>query len=187
MIRNSQVDPAQYPALAAGVNHLPGLVSDVTISFTVNPPTTRKAQDAFALRPGVADEEAVELFAYGYCTLLAGALHDRSGWELAAIEHPDGPLAEEDEPDPWTRARWTHVGVITPDGRFLDIHGPRPVDEVNQAYGGWVVRRKTPADFAASGCASPWTNAVSDQLVQDVIRLFADQLVTAVEKELVEI
>lgn len=178
------VDPAQYPALAATANQLPGAISECHMSLDVNPPTTRRNLTTVKLTLAVVDDEAVELFAYGYCVLLAGAMFERSGWQRAAIAHPDGPLTEDQEPDRWLRARWTHVGLITPDGRFLDINGARPVDEVNTEYGGWLVRPVTAEEWDEAGCGSHWTTCITDELTKDVFRLFADALVSGVEEGL---
>lgn len=184
LFHGETVDPAQYPTLAAQANHLPGKIADCHVNVDVTPPTTRRRQSTIKLTIGVADDEAVELFAYGFCVLLAGAMFDRSGWQRAAIAHPDGPQTAEEEPDQWLRARWTHVGLMTPDGRFLDIHGPRPVDEVNKEYGGWLVRPVTAEEWDEAGCGSHWTTSVTSDLTTDVFRLFADALVSNVEDEL---
>jgi hypothetical protein len=74
--------------------------------------------------PGVIDEHARELFLYAQCQMLALALHERTGWPLWVAEQqlPSGRWA------------WVHVALQTPDGRWLDIDGPRPSQEV----AGWI-------------------------------------------------
>jgi hypothetical protein len=107
-----------YPllaGLAAG-----GPLADVEITITIERPS-HHGQSEFRIRPGVIDADAVELFGFAQCILLASAMHERTGWPFALVEQlVDGT---------WT---WAHVGVSTPTGRMLDIHGHREVYEVER-------------------------------------------------------
>lgn len=89
----------------------------LTVTVTLKQPTFHGFRE-LKIRPGVIDDAAIELYAYCYCALLARALHWRSGWPLALVERV--------EPS-WC---WEHVGVFTPAGDVLDIHGIRSVEQV---------------------------------------------------------
>lgn len=77
-------------------------------------PTKRRALTSVVLRPGVIDEDTIELFTFGYCYILACALHEASGWPFGCIE-----IYSEDD-GCW---RFAHIGVLAPDGRFVDVTG----------------------------------------------------------------
>ena len=87
-------------------------------------PTGRRQLTCVELRPGRIDDQALEVFNYSQCAVLASALHDETGWPLLGIESrcPAGC---------W---HWRHVGVRTPCGRFLDINGVRDYAEAERAW-----------------------------------------------------
>ena len=73
----------------------------------------------FTIRPGVVDADAVELYGYSKCHLLAGAVNALTGWRMCLIRQ----LRE----GVW---RWAHAGCVDASALFHDIHGPRNLDEV---------------------------------------------------------
>jgi hypothetical protein len=100
-------------------------------------PTRQRGLTSVTLRPGVVDENAREVFGWGYCHVLAGALHETTGWPLGVLRKRFGP--------PGRRAwHWIHAGVHPGmAGLFLDIHGIRQTSEVE-------------ADFAPYGGPFQW-------------------------------
>jgi hypothetical protein len=91
-------------------------------------PTKRRGLTSVTLRPGVIDEDAREAFAWGYCHILAGALHEATGWRLGVLRKP------------FVRAdrrlwHWIHAGVHPGRSRlFLDINGVREPSQVEADY-----------------------------------------------------
>jgi hypothetical protein len=61
------------------------------------------------------NSEKCERYLYGDCNLLARALHDRTGWPLVYVDEDN---------DAGEKMVVFHVGVETPDRRFLDVAGP---------------------------------------------------------------
>lgn len=101
-------------------------------------PTPDHGRVSFSLRPGVIDDEALEFFQWGYCHLLACAIHEITGWPFAAVEGISGRTGQ------WV---WTHMGVLTPVGDFLDITGVHPVDCLRPAYVPSPMRVRSLAGF----------------------------------------
>lgn len=83
-------------------------------------PTSRRGVRQVVLRAGVVDDDAVEVFGFGLCLLLACALHDVT----------DRPFGFVDHHRPGVGWDWAHAGVIAADGRFLDVQGARRPAEV---------------------------------------------------------
>jgi hypothetical protein len=85
-----------------------------SVRFDLPLPTTRRGLTTVTLTPGVIDDDVVEVFAYGYCYLLACVLHEISGWPFGFVEtyHPSSGQ--------WQLA---HACVIAPDGRLVDVGG----------------------------------------------------------------
>ncbi|MEV4753007.1 hypothetical protein AB0K21_42250 [Streptosporangium sp. NPDC049248] len=106
---------SRYPQLAAMAGDRP--LADVHLDISFERPTYHGFRE-LKVRPGVIDDAAVELYGYSQCHLLGRAMHKRSGWPIALVELAEPPH------------RWVHVGVFTPAGRVLDIHGVRTVDQV---------------------------------------------------------
>src|SRR5690606_21434218 len=73
----------------------------------------------FTIRPGVVDADAVELYGYSKCHLLAGAVNALTGWRMCLIRPRRGGV--------WG---WAHAGCVDASALFHDIHGPRNLDEV---------------------------------------------------------
>lgn len=88
------------------------------VVITISKPSVH-GQSEFRLRFGVINDDAIELFGFAKCHLLAAALHERTGWPFALVEQLIDNV--------WT---WAHAGVITPDRRMLDIHGVRTLADV---------------------------------------------------------
>lgn len=79
-----------------------------------NKPTNNRGLTRVVLRPGHVDADTREFFTAANCHMLAGAMHELTGWPLIALYR-----VRDDA--------WLHIGVEMPDGRFLDINGPQPV------------------------------------------------------------
>jgi len=80
-----------------------------------------------ALTPRFLDSEAVNLFGWGYCTLLALALHDRYGYELVLLTKEAATSSGE-----WRG----HALVELEPGRYLDITGAHEgLEEIYEEYG----------------------------------------------------
>ncbi|WP_339155741.1 hypothetical protein [Actinomadura luteofluorescens] len=91
------------------------------VTLVVQPPTACKGWAEVTLRPGVIDDQALEVFGFSMCTLLACALHEKTGWPMLGIK-----IQQLGGFRGWKRTTaWWHVGVQTPCGRFLDIKGVR--------------------------------------------------------------
>ncbi|NAS22507.1 hypothetical protein GT755_12520 [Herbidospora sp. NEAU-GS84] len=162
---------SRYPELsrlAAG-----RLLTDVSITLTMDEPSCRYGWKEFWIRPGVINEDAVELFGFAKCFYLAAAMHELVGWPLGMVDQ----LVNGE----WM---WAHAGVVTPDGRFLDIHGDRPVN---------AIPRQMEADFgpearlyettfaqyaqAAGLSAESWVDLLGAPVVAEIFRYFAETLI----------
>ena len=81
---------------------------------------------------GVVDAVAVDAYTNGQCHALAVALHHATGWPLVWVGPEeccyDIDCAEYDDDEGWCLCQIEHVGVLTPDGAFLDIEGPQTVE-----------------------------------------------------------
>ncbi|WP_343954256.1 hypothetical protein [Nonomuraea longicatena] len=172
----SLLAPERYPHLRGFAAGLP--FDGVGVEFLPSLPTRRHGLSRLVLRPGLFDDQAVEFFAHGYCWLLGAALREATGWPYGLVERRCS--------DGW---EWTHVGVITPGGRFLDVMGERDVDGVvaflRLGYdlptriraGGHADLREAmrmPADTAPDW----WVSMLGTPLLLDVVRWFAATLLS---------
>jgi hypothetical protein len=95
------------------------------VPITLATPTRRRGLTTVSLGP-VPDEVAREVFDWGYCHILACALHEITGWAFSVVEQYRYDLGA------WT---WVHAGVLVPDSALLlDIHGTRSWPEVERGY-----------------------------------------------------
>lgn len=165
------MDASRYPHLAKAAAGRP--FDEIGVEFWPEKPTTRRGLNCAVLRPGVIDDDADEFFACGYCWLLAAALHEMTGWSYGLVERR--------REDRW---EWTHVGVITPAGRFLDIRGCHDrvslTAKLTDAYGVPArIRTGTFADLReAMGMAADtepdwWLSTLAEPILADVVRYFA--------------
>jgi hypothetical protein len=100
---------------------MPSAESGTTL--TVDAPETF---GGLPLAPGVTRQDA-DLYTSSNCQQLAFAMHEATGWPYAAVV---------DGRDEKTGAYgWIHVGVMRPDGNFLDVEGAQDVDSVLDQYG----------------------------------------------------
>ncbi|TMR89074.1 hypothetical protein [Nonomuraea basaltis] len=168
-----------YPHLEQAAAGQP--FEQIAVEFWPSKPTTRRGLICAMLRPGVIDDDADEFFAWGYCWLLAAALQEATGWSYGLVERR--------HKDSW---EWTHVGVITPAGRFLDIRGCHDRDgltaTLEDAYGMPTrIRVGTFADLRqAMGMAEDtepdwWLGLLDAPILADVVRYFAAHLLTRYE------
>jgi hypothetical protein len=102
-----------------------GLLDEVTMIVRASQPTTRRGLTEAVISTRRATDDALEWYGYGNCHILAGALHEVSGWPFAIV------AGDENSGSPKVIV---HVGVMTPDGRFLDIAGAREHSEVLRQY-----------------------------------------------------
>lgn len=164
------MDTAQFPLLAQQVAVNQCEITDLWVSFTVSPPTSRQGLTEIKLHPGRADEVAREFFGYGGCCLLAAALHECSGWPLLTYKRTHAGRI----------LHHVHMGVQTPGGLFLDITGARTYESVTEDYGpGWtqVVTLDEAVGFGA--ILTPWDSGFASPVIPEVIRFFAYNLITA--------
>lgn len=99
-------------------------------------------------------EDTKFVFSTGHCHSLALALHKKTGWQLAAIvtqqsENPRKQLADMfKEPVDMAAVgrRWAHVGVLSPEGKFVDINGTSTVEEALSKHSpkGWKADKRGP-------------------------------------------
>lgn len=158
-----------YPLLAAMAHGEP--LKNVSLDITLSVPTFH-GRTELTVHPGVIDGDAIELYGFCQCALLAGAVAERTGEPLLAIERYQ-------DSDGW---QFTHMAAIT-DGLALDIHGLRSVPAVLAhmgSYGPWPLRHRLVDSWAElSPCIAPlWTDV--DPLMVELTRLFADVLLETV-------
>jgi hypothetical protein len=72
----------------------------------------------------LTDGDAIGLFAYGYCGLLAYAIHKKTGLPLIVFTNT------EDKTDGWSG----HVGILVGEDQILDIAGINSEDEIRSRY-----------------------------------------------------
>lgn len=160
-----------YPILTAQANELDCALPKLTVQFNFDRPTNRRRLTTVTLSPGFVDDDAIEFFAWANCDFLAGAIHEKTGWPLAAVEHTPQGRTE-------FKSRWRHVGVLTPDGRFLDIFGPRHLERYSD---GQPVQRVTLQQLVDDELmASPWHAPINLPAITEVVRYFADTLIARV-------
>lgn len=167
------MDTNTFPTLAQYTHDEQCEITDVWISFSVDPPTSRRYVSDIKLYPGRVDEMALEFFGYGGCCLLAGAMHAISGWPLLAFKRAvDGRVLHH-----------VHMGVQTPAGEFLDITGPRSYASVRAEYGDGWTQTVTLEEAKSTGSILPdgW-DAYCSPIVRETILFFADQLVSQVKR-----
>ncbi|GAA3702477.1 hypothetical protein GCM10022224_080370 [Nonomuraea antimicrobica] len=173
------LSPARYPVLAELAESQP--LADVEVIIKLEKPSFH-GQTEFRLRPGVVDADAIELFGFAQCHRLAAAMHERTGWPFALVQQlVDGV---------W---KWAHVGVFTPGGRMLDIHGPREVAEVerqmNDTYGppARVRSLDTLADLrdaiAPTNGLANWKDDINGAAGVEIVMLLADTLIAKANAE----
>ncbi|GAB3479618.1 hypothetical protein [Amycolatopsis cihanbeyliensis] len=146
----------------------------------VVPLATEHGQTVFQIRPGVVDAEARELYQWGYCHLLACAIHETTGWSFGSVEGTTRPAG---------RWRWIHMGVFTPSGAFLDVVGARPVAALSTTLAFRpdpmrVQHLSTFADFCrtvglAVDTPLSWWHSQLGEVGTRVTRTFAEHLLAA--------
>ncbi|MGI5292842.1 hypothetical protein ACQEVF_57360 [Nonomuraea polychroma] len=159
-----------YPELSrlAGGRPLKGQRFEIALSGTR---TRRHGWSRVRLTLGVCDQQAIELFGWGRCWMLAGAIHDLTGWPYAAVE----------ETLPQGGNRLTHVGVLTPAGAFLDIFGQRSVAEVVRSFRPAHVRVREAGVAEITSFAPPdgWRSPAhtADPVIIEITLYFARHLI----------
>lgn len=167
------MDANTFPNLAQYTQDNQCEISDIWISFSFDPPTSRRGLSEIKLHPGRVDEMAREFFGYGGCCLLAGAMHAVSGWSLLTFKRAvDGRILHH-----------VHMGVETPDGEFLDITGPRSYASVRDEYGDGWTQFVTLDEAVAMGAilAEGWDAGLSP-IPREAVLFFARELVTQAER-----
>lgn len=160
-----------YPALRRVLGDVPLEQALIGVTAVDGFATARKGITVAQISPVRITEDALEWYGYGYCHVLAGALHEVSGWPLAIVIRPDS-LGQVD--------RLVHVGVMAPDGRFVDVAGARSHDEVLRQYAeyGPAEIRETTVEFLTEfgQYTKPWREYCND-VVEDLLRLLAKTIV----------
>jgi len=105
--------------------------------------------DVWELRHGIDDFVRSE-FTTGYCTWLAFAIHERTGW----------PILGELDGDGWHM----HVWVRNPDGRAVDINGIHPTDFARTKYNDprWLEKHGMLHELREDGTVEDITDRVFD-------------------------
>lgn len=166
----------RYPLLTEFAAGRP--LAELPVTVAIEKPS-HHGQLEFTLHPGKVDAHAIEFFGFAKCHMLACAMHEATGWRFGVIHQ----LVH----GTW---KWSHAGVITPQGLFLDIHGIREKAEVVRRcqadYGppACVVLYDSYADLLANVAPnlmqSPWTCGL-DPLAVELTRVFADHLIAVAE------
>lgn len=118
----------------------------------------------------LVDSEAVGLFGYGYCTLLALAIHRKTGFPLALFTTK------------YENGSWSgHATVQLPDGSHLDIQGVRSTEDIQREYNFTVNPTihtiEQFCNIIASGEHAENPMSFVDRLEQLVTEDFADLLI----------
>jgi hypothetical protein len=102
------------------VSRSPISVGDV-LPLTLSVPTSRRHLYSFDLVIGDIDHDnSIEFFTCSKCHLFACGLHEETGYGLAVLRLSDS-------------AGW-HAGVVVGDEYFVDITGPRPIEDAINAF-----------------------------------------------------
>lgn len=164
------MDATQFPQLSQLITDNQCEITDLWVSFTVSPATSRQKLTDVTLHPGRADEMAREFFGYGGCCLLAAALHECSGWPLLTYKRIIAGRT----------LHHVHMGVRTPGGMFLDITGARTDESVTEDYGpGWTQEVTLDEAVEFGAILTPWDSGFETPVIPEVIRFFAYNLITA--------
>lgn len=142
-------------------------------------PSHRLGLTELSVTPGVVNDHARELFLFAQCQMLALAIHERTGWPLwiAEQQFPTGA---------WS---WTHIGVQTPAGQWLDIDGPRDSKEVAAWLGQWGLpvrlRLLTLAEWhvqlgrPVDTLTTWWRTQITGEEAIALVEIFAEAVLTA--------
>ena len=94
-----------------GRRHVPAGVSDGGRFVATVRTEPAVSLESTSPAPGITEDDD-DMFANGYCHVLAKALHERTGWPMVVVsDGPDGVVG------------WVHAGVRRPDGKILDVRG----------------------------------------------------------------
>jgi hypothetical protein len=119
---------------------------------------------------GLIDIWAQDAYTRGQCHALARALNAATGWPIMVLGSPvceqsrtGRPLDCAPYPDGLCACQPVHLAVRMPDGRFLDIHGPRDLTELVKPGSRVLLGPASPALLAAiSGDRPRWPVAIPD-------------------------
>lgn len=114
--------------------------ADPLTAGPVTLPGTRWDPAGFEVTPGVIDDAARKAFTSGHCLGLALAVRRRTGWQMIWLGRPECAydedcLGEYELEDGSSACQHTHVAVVAPDGRVVDINGSSTVAEAVVALG----------------------------------------------------
>lgn len=90
--------------------------------------------------PGEADEGTAARYSGGMCHVFAVALHRRFGWTFhVVLDQSERFWEDPDDSDNWIPAA-VHVYAVDGSGTAWDVHGARPLAEVEgEACGRWNI------------------------------------------------
>jgi hypothetical protein len=105
----------------------------------------------------------IEMFAFGSCTALAEAMRQHTGWPYAVVK---------------TAHSWTHLGVFTPSGDFLDIRGARPVAVAEAEHEECRIEAVSWQELVDMGAltSTAWTATVNPPIAVEMIQYLAERL-----------
>lgn len=113
---------------------------------------------------GVVNDAALEAFHYGYCHVMALALHDATGWPLVGIWYNGDNYTDDYVPG--------HVAVKHPEGYFVDIYGAYTEDPGNfEITDSRLMEVEDVIDLSNAGYKEiePEVVALADSLVEAVL------------------
>jgi hypothetical protein len=148
----------------------------IKVTTSDGQPTLRKGLTSAVISPGRVTEDALEWYGYGSCHILAGALHEVSGWPLAvAVRLDDHGMWE----------HISHVGVTAPGGQFVDVAGARAYDEVLRQYaehGAPDTIRETTVEFLTrfGQYRKPSWREYCNDVVEEALHLMAKTIISGV-------
>lgn len=121
------------------------------------------------LTPGVLNAAAEHVFTLGGCGALAIALHDATGWPIAAITDHDNVFG--DRAGGGSALHWT---VRHPSGRLLDVDGLHDADDLVERYDGEADDGRAAWGLSSRADAEEWWNEAGRKVPLELAETFVD-------------
>lgn len=132
---------------------------------------------ASGLTPGIIDGFAERAFTHGGCDALAIALHDRTGWPIAAIA--DHHNVHGDRAGGGSALHWT---VLHPSGRLLDIDGLHDPADLVERYHGDADDGQAAWGISSRADAEEWWNEAGRKVSIEMAATFVDAVLESAEE-----